>query len=217
MISLTLKEAIKNQIDAFNSQSKNFSAFDITSELRKDANAGKFEIPECIDKNCYFQNNIKHDAVKNIFLTNFVNDPASGYTFDRTFDNVGGFYRYSVTNSPNNVPAPTTPSTTDQTTDASSVGDVFSKLFNDGATVTSTPAPQVQAQSASGTFDPVKARINFYLTRCKAKNFNPNLKQVQSAIKVNGVTCAQIQTIVNSLNWVINPDQYTSLSIVKTN
>ena len=63
----------------------------------------------------------------------------------------------------------------------------------------SDPAAATNAATTSGTQTPMEQRIKAYLTKVGSAT----LKQIQSALKVNGVTCADLAPIVTGLGYTL--------------
>jgi hypothetical protein len=65
----------------------------------------------------------------------------------------------------------------------------------------------------------VSDKVNNYIRRNHWNNGDISLKQIQSAIKVNGVTCEDLYHIVNGLNYKVTPgpvsDSYYSQYVVE--
>lgn len=78
------------------------------------------------------------------------------------------------------------------------------RVFEFGSVVATSAAvttPTAATASANATQSPLAARIDAYLNRVGTAT----LKQIQSALKVNGLTCKDFATIVANLGYVVTP------------
>ena len=167
---MRLEEAVATAVNELKSKGM-FSAYDITTFIRNKSNAGEIDLPglEARPNNQNIKFWINHEDVKSLLNELFASGELEnlGLT-DRTFN--GTYLEYRFDN--NTVTVSVTPPTVASVTNANNVGN------NWGA-----PSP-VKPIS-------IEARIYDYLSN----NLRPSLttlKDIQSALKTNGVTCADI-------------------------
>jgi hypothetical protein len=186
---LTLKEAVVNAVNELKVKGS-FSAHDVTKSVRDAANAGEIALPglEASQPN---SSNIKywvnHADVKTT-LDGLLNDGTLANLGLTNVDYSGAFRVFEFTSS---APSSTAP--------------VPSADDHDGAPVATTPAPNV----ANPTQSPLAQKIEAYLNKVGSAT----LKQVQSALKVNGVTCKDLAPIVESLGFTVTagtPDCFST-------
>lgn len=192
--TVTLQDAVALQVKEFAANSQKFSVHDVTVAVRGKVNAGTLEIPEVEVQGSSFRFDIPHVKVKSLFEDLWRNGTFDAdFTLNRAFN--GTFYEY-------------TPS--------------LSQLSGAAPTPTaqmSIAQPQINPPSAS-VGSSVKERIQKYLENCANRNFQPTLKQVQSAIKrgnqSTGVSCEDLNTIItNDLGYSVTADpNYVSASQV---
>jgi hypothetical protein len=178
---LTLKEAVVNAVNELKVKGS-FSAHDVTTAIRDAANAGEIALPglEATQPN---SSNIKywvnHSDVKTT-LDGLLNDGTLA-NLGMTNVDYSGAYRVFEFAGASTAPAAPVPSADD----------------HDGAPAPTTPAPN----AANPTQSPLAQRIDAYLKKIGSAT----LKQVQSALKVNGVTCKDLAPIVESLGFTVTP------------
>lgn len=199
--SVTLQTAVLMQVQAFAKANQEFSIHDITTAVRSKVNNGELEIPEVEVSGASFRFDIPHTKIKDIFneLWNTgVFDPE--FTLSRQY--TGMYYKFTPTL---NTPVPSAP---------------FVSAPPVSATVPSvtytSPSPAISGDKVS-----VMERIKKYLNGCKARNFRPSLKQVQSAIKrgdeSTGWQCSDLKDIITNdlgLTVVDNPDSVSKAQVV---
>jgi hypothetical protein len=198
--TVTLQTAVLMQVKEFANNNKAFSVHDITREVRQKVNQGVLEIPEVEVAGASFRFDIPHAKVKALFdelWRTGVFDP--DFALNRNFNGV--YFEY--TPSPVNSPSPAASFSVSQPPVASPVA----------------------SPSASPTFligkVEVTNRIEKYLDNCETRQFQPTLKQVQSAIKrgnaSTGWSCEDIREIVTSdlgYSVVDDPDYVSAAQVV---
>jgi hypothetical protein len=175
---LTLKEAV---IDAINDLKSNgsMSAHDITTAIREAANAGEIALPglEATQPN---SSNIKywvnHADVKAV-IDGLLNDGTLANLGMTNVNYSGGFRVFEFS-----APATSSVPSADDHDDAA-------------------PAPTTSASAANATQSPMAQRVEAYLKKAGSAT----LKQIQSALKVNGVTCKDLAAIVAGLGFTVTP------------
>lgn len=174
--SVTLQSAVLLAVKDFANQGKPFSIFDITQSIRTKCNNGELEIPEVEmtgGGNYRFQ--VEHTKVKALFLElrdTGVFDP--DFSLTESFNQQGRYRTYEPV-ALGNLAAPLPPQAPQASATTSSP-----------APTPSIPVAFVSPTSTSGfvTFTTdVAYRVTTYLANCKARNFRPTLRHVQSAIK----------------------------------
>lgn len=188
--SVTLQTAVLMQVKEFANNNQQFSVFDITRTLREKTSQGDLEIPEVEVSGASFRFDIPHAKVKGLFdelWRTGVFDP--DFTLSRNFNGV--YFEYI-------------PSAVNQSSYA-------------GVSVNPTPTPApvatpVAPSTPTGALPvDIQSRVATYLVNCRNRNFRPNLKQVQSAIKrgdaSTGYSCDVLKEyITKSLGYVIIDD-----------
>jgi hypothetical protein len=160
--TVTLQTAVLLTIKEFADAGNKFSAHDITRSIRDKCNVGKLEIPEVEDLSGAdsFRYNVQHNEVRDLFnemRDNGVFD--ADYTIKRNFN--GMFFEYTASST-----AP------------------ISTAYPQPTVQTQPTVPVAPMATAFSAVDAeIKRRVTQYLQNCKTRNFRPNLKQVQSAIK----------------------------------
>ena len=195
---VTLHTAVIMIATEFAKGQKPFSIHEITKEVRRRANDGKLEIPEVEVQGASFRFDIHHARIKNEFdelWRTGVFDPT--FTLTRQFN--GTYFEYTPTLN-SSAPAQI------QTAPASVT------------TSTPTTAPGTSGQLPMG----IQLRISSYLTNCRAENFCPSLKNVQSAIKRSnvstGYSCEFLRDFIEDyLGYgIVDDSEDTSYSLVVT-
>ncbi len=152
-----------------------FSAHDVTETIRKAANAGEIALP-----------GLEATQPNNSGIKYWVNHADVKTTIDGLL-NDGTLANLGMTN-----------------VDYSGAFRVFEFAASVAAPAI-TPAPDASAAPAVSTSDPTQSpmdqRIKAYLTKVGSAT----LKQVQSALKVNGVTCKDLASIVVGLGFTVTP------------
>ena len=175
---LTLKEATVNAVKELIKTKGSFSIHDVTTEIRTGVNAGEFALPGLENTNPNSQSGIKY-WVKNEDVKAIIESLESDgtlATLGLTNVDVSGPFRVFEFSTP-------APSADD----------------HDGAPA---PAPTTPAPNAANpTQSPLAQRIDAYLS----KKVGATLKAVQSALKVNGVTCKDLAGIVVGLGYTVTP------------
>lgn len=195
--TVTLQTAILQQVAEFAANNTVFSVHDITVAIRSKTSAGELEIPEVEVQGASFRFDIPHSKVKALFDELYrtgVFDP--NYCLDRAFN--GTYFEYTPTtlNTPASVPTP--------------------------VATPSVPTPVVSTVTTTGAVShSIRSRVNLYLTNCAARQFQPTLRQVQSAIKRNdsssGFSCEDLKNIIeNQLGYTIvtDPDALSRAQVV---
>lgn len=190
--SVTLQTAVLMQVKEFANNNQSFSVFDITRTLREKTAQGDLEIPEVEVYGASFRFDIPHAKVKALFdelWRTGVFDP--DFTLSRNFNNV--YWEY-------------TPSAVNQSYAGVSVAPVAPV-----ASPTVAPVAPVAPVTNGALPVDIQSRVAVYLLNCKNRNFRPNLKQVQSAIKrgdaSTGYSCEQLKSyITTSLGYSVIDD-----------
>lgn len=163
--SVTLQTAVLIAVKEFAEKKTKFSSHDITRILRNKCNTGKMEIPEIEDLSGIdgYRFNVNHEKVRNLFQEMINNGVfAADFVIQRQFN--GMYYEYVTISSPTKIPPVSVPP--------------------QYPTNVQTPLASIPVPVVCQTTDPeIIRRITQYLDNCKARNFRPNLKQIQSAIK----------------------------------
>ena len=185
--SVTLQTAILMQVKEFAAANQQFSVHDVTREVRQKVNNGQLEIPEVEVSGASFRFDIPHAKVKELFDELWrAGTFAPDFSLNRQF--TGVYFQYTpVPVAQNSAPFVPTPSP------------VLSVAQPAVVPPTATAAPATT----------VTDRINTYLNNCRARNFQPTLKQVQSAIKRDvstGWTCEKIQDYIEGLGYSVTVD-----------
>ena len=199
--SVTLQTAVLMQVKEFAQNNTPFSVHDITRTIRSKTAQGELEIPEVEISGASFRFDIQHAKVKALFdelWRTGVFDP--DFSLSRQFN--GMYFQYT--------PSP----------------------VNGGgavAGVTITPnqpvplaAPVASVPTASGPLPAdIAARVGTYLVDARNRNFRPNLKQVQSAIKrgdaSTGYSCDVLKSyITGTLGYTVvdDPDSLSKAQVV---
>lgn len=206
--SVTLQTAVLIQVKEFAQNNQKFSVHDVTRSIRSKTANGELEIPEVEVTGASFRFDISHAKVKALFdelWRTGVFDP--DFTLTRQFNNAGYFeYTPSVLNGVDPSQISTAPTPTP----------VPTPVTAPQPTVAPTPVasnPQTAAESV------VRSRIMTYVNNCKARNFRPTLKQVQSAVKRDystGWSCEKIQDYIEGLGFkvVADPDSLSRSQVV---
>lgn len=181
--TVTLQTAVLMQVKEFANSNKAFSVHDITREVRQKVNQGVLEIPEVEVAGASFRFDIPHAKVKALFdelWRTGVFDP--DFALNRNFN--GMYFEYT----PSPVAAaPTAPAPS----------------FTVSQPPVSAPVATPSVRPALGvTRAEATKRIEQYLNNCETRQFQPTLKQVQSAIKrgdaSTGWSCEDIRGIIES-------------------
>ena len=182
---LTLKEAV---VDAVNSLKVNgsFSAHDITNSVRAGANGGEFALPglEAKPNNSNIAYWVNHEDVKAILET-LLNDGTLNNLGLSNVNYNGTFRVFEFAN----VVAPAT---------APAAAFVTPAAVNPAAPTTPPPA----ANAAAPTVSPVEAHVKADIEKSGA---GVTMKQIQSALKVNGITCKDLADMVDKLGFEVVP------------
>jgi hypothetical protein len=173
---MKLEEAIVNAINELKPRGS-FSAFDVTTQIRDAANNGAIDLPGLEARPN--QHGIKF----------WVNHQDVRALIDEMLNN-GELNNLGLT-------------------DVRYNGTYREFVFDVNSPATpATPAPAVQTVGTAAAPTPstvgVSVKVDNYLKRNLYNQ--PTLKDVQSAIKVNGITCEQFATIVEQLGYTVNDD-----------
>jgi hypothetical protein len=199
--TVTLQTAILKQVAKFADNNSVFSVHDITIAIRNKAASGELEIPEVEVQGASFRFDIPHSKVKALFDELYhtgVFD--TNYRLDRSFN--GTYYEYTPTGLNSNSTPAVAPSPT---------------------TASPTPAAPATAPATApaGTISTSNvARIGLYLSNCATRQFQPTLRQVQSAIKRNDFipipSCEELKQYITSLGYTIvyAPDSLSHAQVV---
>ena len=210
--TVTLQTAILQQVAEFANNNSVFSVHDITVAIRTKTANGELEIPEVEVQGASFRFDIPHAKVKALFDELYrtgVFDP--NYRLDRAFN--GTYFEYTPT-----LLTATTP--TAYATTPANVGQNWGATTPVVATpAVPTPAPAtVTATSNADTS--IHFRVKTYLANCAGRQFQPTLKQVQSAIKrgdaSTGYSCESLKTIIEGLGYTVvaDPDSLARAQVV---
>lgn len=188
MKSLTLIAAIAAVIADKTSSQSSFSAHDVSLELRRQVNTGELEVTdltrETVDgiPNTY---RIDHNKVREYVAQSFSNQMAG---YERDFTRGYTLYRPQSQGSRTYIPG--------------------NGLGRGGRPV---PAPVAAAPTLvpAASFVPSLTRvgkIRTYLSRKLTNGQTPTLKQIQSRLKGDDVTCAQLADIVKADGYRLEPN-----------
>lgn len=203
--SVTLQNAVLLQVKEFVNNKQTFSVHDITCNIRSKASSGDLEIPEVEVSGASFRFDIPHNKIKALFndLWNTgVFDP--DFTLDRKFN--GTYFEYTPSLVSGNAVIQPGACTSSNTIAATPAVTVQSQ---------SVPTPTVQTPMftlvrGKVPSSVVKDRVSFYLDNCQSRNFQPTLKQVQSAIKRNvstGWSYEELENLIeNDLGYNVVSD-----------
>lgn len=179
--SVTLSDAVFNQVVEFASLSQIFSVHDITRTIRSKVSKHELEIPETEVTGTSYRNDIPHTKVKALFESLWGSGKFdSSLSLSRNFN--GTYFEYTPTVNSTTYAAPATTPV---------------QVSNTVVAPTSFTTPVVVND------DNVKSNIKNYLNNSKTRNHSPTLKQIQSAIKrrnlaISGWTCKQIKDYVET-------------------
>ncbi len=177
----TLTEAVTEAVNTLKSNGS-FSAHDITVAVREAVNEGEYALPGYENPNTAsdIKYLVNHDDVKNV-LNNLERDGVLANLGLNNVDYSGAYRVY-------NFDAPVT--------------------STDDADAVATPAPDAAADSdvsadedVSTDDSPVAVRVRAYLDNVGSAT----LKQVQSTLKVNGLTCKDLATLCDELGYTVTP------------
>ena len=188
---LTLTEAVVNAVNELKSKGS-FSAYDVTTAVRAAANAGEIELPglEANTNQSGIKYWVNHEDVKREIDALLNNGELANLGLTNVNYN-GSFRVFEFANST----ATSAPAVT-----------------------TATPAPAAVVASTTDDTDPadadspVASRVAAYLNKVGTAT----LKQVQSALKVNGITCKDFAGIVKGLGYTVTPgtsDCYSTYTV----
>lgn len=173
---VTLREAVVSAVNEFKSKGS-FSIHDATLAVRAAANGGEIALPgmEAQPNQSGIKYWVENDAVKRVIQA----IEADGTLANMGLTNVdySGPYRVYQFSTPVAASAPVATATP------------------------ASPDPATVTTAANPSQSPLAARVQAYLTNVGTAT----LKQVQSALKVNGVTCKDLATIVAGLGYVVTP------------
>jgi hypothetical protein len=179
-----LATAVLVVIDTFRLNSQDFSAWDVTKELRRLTNDGVIDISEAPQTfyNGAPSRDISHanvrDLIHELSSHNLIQD------FRKEFSGGGGFYVYRFQAAASKAPVL-----------ASFVATVQAPVVSSN-TVVAVATPTRKLSQA------VVDRINSYVNRKQAVGLNPTLKQVQSALKgTQNLTVSQIADVVSNAGY----------------
>ena len=173
----TLKEAVLAAITELRNTGS-LSAYQVTQFIREQTNNDKWEVTSCIARpngqNIKFW--INHDDVRREINELYANHELDSLGFvNRNYNGTYLVYEFDTTNLPvvanGATPIPNAPSTPN--------------------TVISSTAPTTDVNDAVAQY--LKNHIDYVEA--------PTLKKIQSAVKVNGVTCEQFAKIVENLGY----------------
>jgi hypothetical protein len=185
---LSLKDAVVNAVNSLKVNKGNFSAHDVTVAVRESVNAGEIALPglETAQPN---RSSIKywvnHSDVRAI-IDDLLNDGTLA-TLGLTNVNYDGGFRVFEFSTP-------VPSADDH--DGAPTPDTTA-----AAPTVPAPAVSVAAAPVSPIVSLLSARIDAYMSKVGSAT----LKQIQSALKVNGVTCKDLADIVTNLGYTLMP------------
>lgn len=182
---VTLQVAVLMQIEEFAKNKIPFTAHMVTSALRDKCNNGLLEIPEVEDKtgNDTYRFPINHPEVKSI-VRNLIKNGTAKSVYDFSEDFNGMYFTYTA------IPKVT----------------YTGPVIKNPSVVPISTTP-VSAVTGCGSI--IINRIDQYLKNCRSRNFRPNLKQVQSAIKrgnkSTGTTWGEIADVItNDLGYTLS-------------
>ena len=186
---LTLTEAVTQAVNELKAKGV-FSAYDVTTVVRAAANGGEYALPglEARGNQSGITYWVDHANVKTIVDT-LLNDGTLA-NLGLTNVNYNGSFR------------------------------VFEFATSTSATPSSAPSVPVSNATANATANPTQSpvaqRIQNYLSNCLRFSVNPTLRQIQSTLKVNGLTCKDLASIVAGLGYAVSPgttDCYSTYTV----
>lgn len=184
---MTIPQAVVSAINTLRENGK-LSAYEVTTFIRNKANVGDWQFPGLdADKNALnIKYRIDHDVVRQIVHNLYENGDLDELGLvDRTNNGQYFEYHFDLTNS----------------TDSDLLLGDSTSFDDDQDEQNHVNAKQVQSSSFNRGL--VSSKVNNYLNR-KCNTVNPTLKQIQSAVKVNGVTCEVLHEILKNLGYYVN-------------
>jgi hypothetical protein len=195
MLQISFATAVLRVINIFRQNQTDFSAYDVTREIRVQANSGDIQIQglpvEPVDG--VNTNRIDHEDVRELVIELYTNGLITDYRKDRGNANGQNYIKYVYVN-------PSAPV-------------VGGNVSN--SAVASNPVPTAQTpQKFNLTFKaygnsagaPKYAnvgRILAYVSQKKAKGGTPTLKSIQSALKGFKITTKEIESLVTSNGYKV--------------
>ena len=174
--ALTLTEAVTVTVDEVKTNGQ-FTAHDITTAVRAGVNAGEFTLPglEADPNTDGIKYWVHHEDIKEILRTLRNNGELANMGLTGVTEGVGVQFRTYVF--------------------ANSVPGVMTTPATPVAVTTAAPAAPVVTQG------PVEQKIQAYL----ANVGTATMKQIQSALKINGITCQDLAGMVSDLGFTVTP------------
>ncbi len=184
MKTLHLAIAILTRINHFHALKTDFSAFDITRSLREKVSNGEYDISD-VDKDTFggqLVSVVEHESVKDIVKELFKEDLIPDYTPKNFFDSAKGrsYVKYSFSNG-----AATQPIT-------ASAGLA--------APASAVSAPKVTAPAPAPSNAVWDKAVQYVKNRGTAPT---SMKQIQSRLKGNSVTCKEIAGEFIRRGWTV--------------
>lgn len=182
MKQLLFTSAVAAVVAAFTSAQNSFSAHDVTRELRRQANTGEVDLLDLTRENV--------DGVPNTFRIehNKVREEVAAQlgalrgTYERDFSRGYTLYR---------------PKANAYATLATSVPTAPVNLANAPLTTFGV--------GSTATPDPDRSKkVSIYLIRKHGAGDNPSLKQIQSRLKGDYVTCSELADLVKTLGYQVS-------------
>jgi hypothetical protein len=172
----TIKDAVIAAIETLRS-SGSFSAHQVSQLIRTQCNTDQWEVLDCVarpnNQNIKFW--INHDDVRRTINEMYANCELDNLGFiDRNFNGQFNEYRFDTSSV-----VTTTGTTTPAPTATAIVGTPISTLTN----------------------STVNQRVDNYIKNQKSMGNVPTMKEIQSAVKTNGITCQDFYNIVVALGY----------------
>lgn len=187
---MKLQTAVIKAINEFAFAKKSFSAYNVTKLIREKVNAGEWEIWD--DAAQDYTKFIGHDAVRS-----FVHD----------LYNEGTLKNFGITHREDNGTFKTYIFGADGDAYVDDADEIVSDEVVDSAPVVApveldpVDAPTAVCSNLDST---TKSKIEKYLDNASNLGLIVSMKQIQSAIKVNGVTCQDIYDYIDELGYAID-------------
>lgn len=193
-MNMKLEEAVLVAVKELKGRGK-FSAYDVTTFIRKEANDGKFELPglEAKSNGQGIKYWVNHNDVRSL-VDELLN---RGELKNLGLINVDFNGTFRVFEFDNSIQAQA------QSLFSPGTANPPALTFAPNSLAASMASPSVKAPPAVSPSTLV-GRVDNYLKRHLFEN--PTLKQVQSAVKVNGITCEQFKDIVKNLGYRLTAD-----------
>ena len=179
---MKLQTAVLCVIDGFSKVGKDFSAWDVTKFIRESVNTGKFQL---VDGKGVSTNTIWHNEVREIVHELYNSGMMAKFGVIDKEDN--GTYQTFIFKKASNVPTTIQISLPPKPMAVDKISLPISESIWPSVRSAGQPTPKIDVNTAS--------KINRYISLC---DDDPTIKQIQSAIKVKGITCQDIN------DWLVD-------------